>query len=246
MKSTFTTNVIVLNRKDYGENDLRADVLSLDKGRMMLVARGAKKMKSKLAAHLEPFILADIMVVKGKQWNYAGSAAGRKFYPEIKNDLVKLRYAGAAVHLFLDHLKEAGNDPKDYFRLLEDFLDLLEKENFKNESRYKVLYSIFLLKFMDIYGIAPEVGRCLKCGCSVKRGDNCFNIKEGGILCGRCRSRKKAGEEILTISDNCIKIIRFSLDAEFKKSGKVVIEDEKLAEEIIGLVEKIHNYNLRP
>jgi DNA repair protein RecO (recombination protein O) len=245
MKSTFTTNAIILNRNDYGENDLRVDILSPQKGRMALVAKGAKKMKSKLAAHLEPFILADIMVIKGKQWDYAGTATGRKFYPAIKNDLIKLRYAGTAISLFVSHIKEGESDSGDYFRLLEDFLDILEKESLEDESRYKVLYSIFLLKFMDIYGLAPEVGRCLKCGLSVKKGYNYFNIKEGGVLCGRCRPRKEM-EKILTISDNCIKVIRFSLEAEIKKSCRVVIEDEKLAKEITGLVKKFYNYNLKP
>jgi DNA repair protein RecO (recombination protein O) len=127
MESTYNTRVIILNRFDFRENDSRIICYSEDRGKLELVARGAKKLKSKSSGHIEPLTLSNIMVVKGKDVNYAGTATGENFYSNIKEDLDKIFIASQAMSL-VDKMTRVGeiDDHEKIFNLLKGFLDNLE------------------------------------------------------------------------------------------------------------------------
>jgi DNA repair protein RecO (recombination protein O) len=127
---TYNTRAIILARFDFRENDSRIICYSEDRGKMELVARGAKKIKSKLSGHIEPLTLSRLMVVQGKDMNYAGAAQGENFYPQIKNSLEKLFLAGKSMALVEKMTREGelGGSAK-IFNLLKFFLDNLEQNN---------------------------------------------------------------------------------------------------------------------
>ena len=130
METTYNTRAIILNRQDFRENDSRIICYSEDRGKMELIARGAKKIKSKSSGHLEPLTLSRMMVVAGKDMNYVGTATGENFYPEIKSNLEKLTLAGRAAALVekMTREGEVGGSAK-IFNLLNFFLENLEKNN---------------------------------------------------------------------------------------------------------------------
>ncbi|MDD5527854.1 MAG: DNA repair protein RecO [Patescibacteria group bacterium] len=130
MESTFNTRAIILNRLDFRENDSRIVCYSEDKGKLELIARGAKKVKSKLSGHIESLTLSRLMVVVGKDINYVGTAAGENFFPEIKNDLEKLKLAGLALSLVEKMTRESEiGGSAEIFNLLKFFLENLESNN---------------------------------------------------------------------------------------------------------------------
>jgi DNA repair protein RecO (recombination protein O) len=110
MEPTFNTRAIILNRVDFRESDSRIICYSEDVGKLELVARGAKKLKSKSSGHIEPLTLSSIMVVKGKDVNYAGTATGENFYPDIKADLDKIFIALQALALVEKMTREGEVD----------------------------------------------------------------------------------------------------------------------------------------
>ena len=65
MKTT-RTHGIVLSRIDYGEADRIITLLTPDHGKITLMARGVRKIKSKLAGGIELFSTSDISFVRGK------------------------------------------------------------------------------------------------------------------------------------------------------------------------------------
>lgn len=60
------TKGIVLSRTDYGEADRIVTFLTPDQGKLRLMARGVRKIKSKLAAGIELFSVSDITFIRGK------------------------------------------------------------------------------------------------------------------------------------------------------------------------------------
>ncbi|MFW5888674.1 MAG: DNA repair protein RecO [Patescibacteria group bacterium] len=241
-KQTFNTTSIVLNRVPYGENDLKVSLLTKDKGRIEVVARGAKKLKSKLAAHLEPFTVSDVMIVRGKQRNYAGSAVGNFFYQAVKSDPSKVYYAGAGSAVMLKNIKENDRDSSEYFQLLRMFLDLLQEKENDDLLGCKVLHSLFLFKFFQIYGCGPNISHCFQCGKKIEPGNNFFNIKESSVFCKGC-FRGNTDQYKLTISDNCIKIMKLVLDDGLAKGDKVKIDNPRLSLELSTLAGKFYAYN---
>ncbi|PIR13468.1 DNA repair protein RecO [Candidatus Falkowbacteria bacterium CG11_big_fil_rev_8_21_14_0_20_39_10] len=236
MEETYTTKAIVLNRQPFRENDLRVAVFSMDYGRLELVARGAKKLKSKQAGHIEPITLAKLMIVRGKQFDYIGSALGENFYAGIKSDLEKICFVGKAVALVKRLVKE-NLKSEDVFWLLEEFLSVMNQElGIRNK---KFFYYFFILKLLSSLGYEPELKNCLKCKKKIEPGNNYFNFKSGGLECGRCSDKNK---DSIKISDDCIKVLRLGIGSDFTTLQKLKI-DKRLEKEVISAIDGFYRYN---
>jgi len=61
-----TTTAIVLSRTDYGEADRILTLLTPQYGKLRLLAKGVRRIKSKLAGGIELFSVSDITFIKGR------------------------------------------------------------------------------------------------------------------------------------------------------------------------------------
>jgi DNA repair protein RecO (recombination protein O) len=66
MNQQQVTTAIVLARTDYGEADRIITLLTPDVGKLRLIAKGVRRIKSKLAGGVELFSLADITYIRGR------------------------------------------------------------------------------------------------------------------------------------------------------------------------------------
>ncbi|MCX6796109.1 MAG: DNA repair protein RecO, partial [Candidatus Falkowbacteria bacterium] len=162
MQETYYTKAIILTREPFREYDSKIITYTLAKGKLELVARGTKKILSKLAGHLEPITLSDIMVIKGKQFNYVGTATSTNTFLQIKKNLEKLTIVGAAIKVFNELIKENEAD-KDIFSLLGIFLFLVN-DNKTNLHQAKLLVIVFKIKLIILLGYQPLLDSCLVCG----------------------------------------------------------------------------------
>lgn len=125
MDSTFATKAIVLDRQPTGEVDSRVAFYSLSHGRLDLVARGTAKLGSKLAGHLEPFNLVELMVVRGRGVDYAAGAANLDTAWRLKSDGAKIM-AGGYVLGHYKKLIKTGEADKTLFLFLWQFIAWLD------------------------------------------------------------------------------------------------------------------------
>ncbi len=251
MSETKISQAIVLNRLDYRESDSLLSVYTANFGKLSLLARGTKKINSKLSGHLEPFSLIDILIIKGRGFDYIGSAFSRRAFLNIKNDLNKLYYAGAGIRSFNRLVKEGEKDENLFF-LLKGFLELLDdyREDLSKE-RGEIFYSFFILKLLLELGYGPEMYECLDCHTKIKTGKNYFNLKNGGLICSDCFNRQpfvyqKDGllaPEILQISDNSIKLIRLITSNELGVVKKLYLE-KKYIHELAVLIDSFLDFRL--
>lgn len=246
MDESRNSAALILNRQNYKEHDTLVTVYTKNFGKLNLIARGTKKLKSKLAAHLEPLNLSDLMILKGRGRDYIGAAIISEAYLNIREDLNKIYYAGKAINLFSRLVKEEHPDER-LFYLITRWLDVLD--NFKDESAKELkkngemskengelLFSFFAFKLLAELGYQPELYHCQGCGKEVKAGVNHFNFKNGGIIEETCLDKKeflelKYNGAILPVTDNCIKILRFITTNKFAVVGKLKI-DKKLIKEL--------------
>jgi DNA repair protein RecO (recombination protein O) len=236
MEETYNLKAIILTRKSFREDDCLVTLYSQEKGRINLIARGAKKIKSKLAGHIELFNLINVMAIKGKHYDYAGSAISENCFGNIKNDLEKVSAAGAVIKEILKIVKE--NEPqKNIFDLLKDFLETLDHEKDLNFN-HGLLVSLFALKFLTELGYQPELYHCVLCGNKITPAGNKFSSQKGGLVCKNCQMDDK---DVLSISEEEIKILRFALENSFKKIMRLKIDDE-LEGKIIKIVRLFKEY----
>lgn len=240
MEVSFTTKAIVLNRKDYREHDNLVVFYTLLQGKKTLLARGVKKTASKLAGHLEPFNLVDLMSIKGKNLDYVGSVIARETFPAIKQDINCLYYAGLAVN-WLQKILEDEQADEGIFNLLIEYLQQLDLMIItKKNNKAELLFSFFIFKFLALSGYNPQVKNCLDCKKVIIPGKNFFNLNSGGLVCHSCFTNISQAQksEFLSISDNCVKLVRFMLENSLRFSTKIKI-DNKLSKEIFNLS---HNF----
>ena len=149
----YNLQAIILKRQIFREDDLLVTVYSLERGKLILQAKGAKKIKSKLAGHLEPVNLCRLEVVRGKQIDRVIGAQTINSFLKIKSDLLKLGYASYAVELIFELTKENHQD-KAIFELLSKALNFLENE--EQLDRLKVARIAFGFKLLFFLGFDPR------------------------------------------------------------------------------------------
>src|SRR3989338_11456363 len=111
MSSTFRTHAIVLGSREYREADRYYSALTAEHGLLELRARGSRKISSKLAAHLEPFALCDLMVVRGRYGDLVACVERLEAYPLIRQDADKMSLALQTLHLVEIGTKPRQEDP---------------------------------------------------------------------------------------------------------------------------------------
>jgi len=244
MEESRRTMALVLNRQDYREYDSLVSFYTNSYGKLSLLARGTKRLKSKLAGHLEPLSLVDLMIIPGKGRDYVGSAVSRNSFGRLKSDLNRLYYAGLGLRWFngLSGEEEADNEA---FELLSNFWQVLDswEEEALSKDNGELIFSFFIFKFLSIIGYQPATRDCLGCKQKISPGLNYFNLKNGGLICSECFLKKEEGEEreLLTISNDCVKLLRFMLNSDLSLSQNLKI-DKKLIKEIGVLTRGFLNF----
>jgi len=237
MEATYQTKAIILNRQPFREDDSKMTVYSFDKGKLELVARGTKKIKSKLAGHLEPINLSDLMVVRGKRLDYAGSAVSENCYANIKSDLEKLVFAGKAISVF-NNLVKLGERDQVVFKLLQEILDILNSKQKLNVG-YELLINFFVLRLMSQLGHKPELYNCVVCRKKIAPNNNKFDLSRGGLVCAGCQKTNRS--QSLLISTDCIKVLRLAVESDLNSLTRLKISDI-LVEEIKNVICSFLNY----
>lgn len=228
MEVTYKTKGIVLRREPYNENDSRVFVYTRDFGKLDLIARGTQKLSSKLVSHIEPLNLCEIMVVRGKQYDYLGTIISEEVFAGVKDDYDKTVTAGEILKLVNDAVKEKQAEP-EIFLLLQEFFKILNNGH--------ILKSAFILKFLALLGYAPELDKCVVCSRQLQPGGNSFSYAAGGVVCGGCRQ----GEPLL--SDGAINTIRLILTAPLGIAAHTTV-NENLAAEVISVTHGMRLYSL--
>ncbi|MBL8059882.1 MAG: DNA repair protein RecO [Chthonomonas sp.] len=81
---------LVLRRWDQGESDRRLSVLTREKGRILVTAKGARKSGSRLASCSEPLALASFQIASGKVNNFITQAQTHAGFGKLRSDYDRL------------------------------------------------------------------------------------------------------------------------------------------------------------
>jgi DNA repair protein RecO (recombination protein O) len=168
-----TSKVVVCYTRDYGK--------------VRLVAKGARKGGGRLGAALEPMQVSGVVFYlrPGHDLLFVSQAEVERQWPELRRDVVRMAYAGAALELTDALVSEQESDP-GLFDLLEATLDRIAAA--PPSSLDAVLWS-FELSLARALGYTPELARCVVCGGPPKGGSS-FGSRRGGIVCGNCVSEE--------------------------------------------------------
>ncbi len=87
---THLTQGIILRQSPRGESDREYVIYTQAFGKIYAVARGAQKITSKLAPHLEPFLVSDLMLASSGKTKHIAAAQINKNYSAISAEFGKI------------------------------------------------------------------------------------------------------------------------------------------------------------
>jgi DNA repair protein RecO (recombination protein O) len=171
------TQGIVIKEVNVGEADKIITILSGEYGKMSIVAKGARRLRSRLAACTQFLCYSSFVLFKGRDLHTINSCEMIESFSEAGNDLVKLTYAAHMADLIYDTIQE--NQPAG--RTLKLFLNTLYYL-IKTDRSPELITKIFELRYLCILGYTPYVKGCINCMNETLEGLS-FSFKKCGFIC---------------------------------------------------------------
>ena len=201
-----------------GEADRLVVAYSPDRGKLRLVAKGARRPKSRKAGHLEPFMRAILLIARGRELDIITQAEAVETFPALRNDLLRVGQASYVVEL-LDRftLDEGGSRPA-YGLLLEALGRLSEGRPAPSVLRY------YELRLLELMGYRPEFFRCVQCLSEVRPEAQYFSPALGGVLCARCGRGHQGGSRPLSLE--ALKVLRHFQRSDFAAAAAPEVRPE--------------------
>ena len=185
----YNTQAIVLNSKAFGEADRILTLLTYERGKSRVIARGARRPKNRLAAVVQPLSHIDVQILEGNQLDTLNQGQLINSFRFLREDLDKMSYAFYLSELF-ETATEGATELRDYFILLLTALELLQ--NFENLSLTRIFIEV---KLILLQGYAPTLSNCYSCNRPVilpMKSDWFFDPEDGGLRCSQCSHTKSA------------------------------------------------------
>src|SRR5574341_2483018 len=90
---------VVLRHSDYGEADRLLTLYTRQLGKTRALAKGARKIASRKAGHIEPFTYVKLQLAKGRDMLILTQADTVDAYLPLREDLILTRYASYVLEL---------------------------------------------------------------------------------------------------------------------------------------------------
>jgi DNA repair protein RecO (recombination protein O) len=193
-------HAIVLRHADWGEADRLVTIYTREQGKLRAVAKGARKVTSRKAGHLEPFTQVKLQLARGRSLFIVTQADTIEAYLPLRETLVMTGTASYVVEL-LDRFvyEEEGADPT-LFRLLADTLKRLA-----NGEDPWLAVRYYEMRLLDFLGFRPQLFECANCSREIQAEDQFFSFSAGGVICPRCG---RGLPNLTSISMDALKYLR--------------------------------------
>jgi DNA repair protein RecO (recombination protein O) len=178
---SFRVEGVILRHADWGETDRLVTLYTRERGKVRALAKGARKIRSRKAGHLEPFTRVTLQLARSHDLPIVTQADTLDAYLPIHEDLAKTGQAAYIVELLDRFTYEDDTENYGIFRLLTEVLSRLEKES---DPWLAIRY--YEVRLLDLLGYRPHWFECANCGREIKAEDQYFSAARGGVLCPAC------------------------------------------------------------
>ena len=230
MEKTLKVEAVVLRHSDWGEADRLLGLFTKEQGKLRAIAKGARKVRSRKAGHLEPFTRVSLLLARGRDFWIVTQADTVDAYLPLREDLVRTSYAGYVMEL-LDRFTYEEGENRALFNLLVDTLHRLsEDDDFFIALRY------FEIRLLDHLGFRPQLQQCAQGGEEIRAEDQFFSARAGGVLCPR---HGRAAPESRPVSVEALRFMRH-----FQRSSYADARRAQVAQPVQQEMETLIQYYL--
>jgi len=210
----YKTEGIVIKIINLGEADRLVTLYTPNQGKIRAVAKGARRLKSKLGGHLDLLTQSALLLAQGQNLDIITQSQTIESFYSLKTDLERISYALYIAEL-VDQFTVEHVENYPVYKLLQTSL-----LRFCGNSRYDIILRQFELQLLSHLGYQPELYQCPDCKSALSPGRNMFSANSGGILCPDCALNKPMCKPL---SVDAIKVMRFLLTSDQVSAGRLRI-----------------------
>lgn len=198
---------MILSVSLVGDYDKRFVLLTAERGKVTVFARGARRQKSNIRAVTEAFTYGKFTLFEGRDAYSFVSADVQEYFMAVKEDLQAVAYASYFAE-FAEHLTRENMREKNILKLLYVTLKVLGAKRIE----FPLIRCIYEIKLLSYYGLQMQVFHCVSCE---KEGEHyVFRAALGGICCLDC-AKKSSRENILNTST--LYTLQYIISSEIEK-----------------------------
>ncbi|EGG37222.1 DNA replication and repair protein RecO [Paenibacillus sp. cl141a] len=213
---------IVIRSMDYGEGNKIITLCTKESGKVGVLVRGAKKVKSRHAALTQLFTYGEYVFFRnGTGLGNLNAGEIMESHHGLREDLVKAAYASYACEL-LDRVLQDEETGAFWFHQLKACLEALQED-----KDPQIIINLYEMKILQAAGYGPELDVCISCNQSRKDEDMLVSPRLGGVLCRYC---KHLDPPAMAISPRTLKLLRLFGRLDLRRLGNVDVKDETKAE----------------
>ncbi|UCZ54507.1 DNA repair protein RecO [Bacillus shivajii] len=206
---------IIIRTNDYGETNKILTVFTRENGKVALMARGAKRPKSRFASSAQLFMYGMFVYQRSSGIGTLNQADITDSFKDVRIDL-KLTSHAAYIAEMADKLTEDHQRNPYLFELIYQLFVYLN-----DGVDEDILTRIFETKMLEVAGVTPNLFHCALCG---RQEDHfVFSVRQGGILCSSC---KHEDSYHMKVTPSVIKLLRLFQQFDIKRLGNVSVKKE--------------------
>jgi DNA repair protein RecO (recombination protein O) len=223
---SFRVEAVVLRHADWGEADRMLTLYTREHGKLRAIAKGARKIRSRKAGHLEPFTHITLQLAKTRDLPIVTQVETLDPYQPLRENLMLTGYASYVMELLdrFTYEEEGGNLP--LFRLLTDTLARL-----CTPAETWAVVRYYEMRLLDYLGFRPQLVECANCRAEIQPVDQYFSPSAGGVICPKCGNGLPG---LWNISVDALKYLRH-----FQRSNYVEAARARVAPEIQKEIETL-------
>jgi len=216
MATHYRTKGLIIAKREFREADRFFTFFTKDYGKIEGLAKGERKIKSKLRGGLELFYLSEISFIQGRYWKTLVDASLIENFSEIRENLTKLK-AASLVGRQVSTLVKGQEEDKDVWKLLNNTFHRLN-----DSSRIFLIHQYFFWRFVSHLGYHPQLYKCVNCKQDLDPGKLYFSAEQGGLVCRNCKQGLNQ-----RVKPGSIKIIRAILEKEWEEVSKLKVNSHQ-------------------
>ena len=174
---------VVLRQTDMKESDKVLTVLTAELGKISLIARGARRRNSRIAASSELLVYSEMTIFRKGNWYILDEASTLELFDGVRQDFILLSLAS-----YFSELTEAvtgeGEEAREILPLFLNALYALGKLH--REPR--LVKAAFELRLLSLAGFEPLVDGCAVCG-APEPDKPMLDVIQGVVHCGKCKEK---------------------------------------------------------
>lgn len=196
----FVTCGLVLRETVTRDADKILTVLTPDRGRLSVIARGARRKGSRVAAACQLLAYSEMTLYEKGRWTMLDAADTIELFDGLRQDLTALSLAA-----YFAELTEAVSDGSG-----GDVLPLLLNALYALSALKKppqLVKPAFQFRLMALAGYEPMADGCALCG-APEPENPMLDVVHGVVHCGKCREK---GELSLPLTASGLAALRYVL-----------------------------------